>query len=342
MAADFESNFFTMLELLDAGSRLEVEGVCTKVTVPPNEVVYSQGDPSNSVYIISSGRVEVFTHSPDGRLTRSIGFMGKGEFFGDLGVLTGHERLGSVRTCEPTKLLQIEKLAFIRVLEKVPKMGAYFSRNLARRLHLTSTQAHVNVYSVDLAGNLQHFDLLTVLQPIVGRQRSGELHLHNAGNELIGSFFFRQGRIEHARYLHLAGAEALWQAFVPLSSEGTFIFRAMDEPAAPFANETRIEIEGPELLKYGASCHEASAALPENLRLMNGRLNHLAESLSWTDEGTRPLADRIWELMAKRPQSLDSLWRRVNVSSISFLQTVSLLVDTAQAELLPVETAPRE
>jgi CRP-like cAMP-binding protein len=340
MAADFESNFFTLLELLDQGSRLEVEGVCTKITVPPNEVLYKQGDPSNSVYIVSSGRVEAFTQSPDGRMTRSIGFMGKGEFFGDLGVLTNHERLGSIRTCEPSKLLQIEKLAFVRMLEKVPKMGAYFSRNLARRLHYTSTQAHVNVYSVDLAGNLQHFDMLTIFQPIIGRQRSGELHLHNAGNEIVGSFFFRLGRIERARYFHLVGAEALWQAFVPASSEGTFIFRAMDEPAMQFADETRIEIEGPDLLKYGAACHEAIGALPENLRLMNGRLNRVAESLSWTDEGTQPLADRIWELIAKRPQTLDSLWRRLNVSSLSFLQTVSVLVDTAQAEVLPVETAP--
>ena len=342
MAADFEGNFFTLLELLDPSSRMEVERVCANVNVPPNEVVYSQGDPSNSVYIVAAGRVEAYTQSPDGRLTRSIGFMGKGEFFGDLGILAGHERLASIRTCEPTKLLQIEKLAFVKMLEKVPKVGAYFSRNLARRLHHTSTQAHVNVYTVDLAGNLQHFDLVTVFQPIIAKQRSGEFHLHNASNELIGNFFFREGRLEHAHYLHLIGAEALWQAFVPIAAEGTFIFRAMAEPAMKVAEEAKIEIEGSDLLKYGAACREAMEAMPEPYRLMSGRLNRLAEALSWTDEATQPLAERIWELIAKRPQPLDSLWRRLNVSTLSFLQTVSFLVNSAQAEVLPSETVPRE
>src|SRR5271156_776047 len=100
MAVNFESNFFTLLELLEPASRLEVEGACTKVSVRANEVIYKQGDPSNSVYIVASGRVEAFTQSPDGRQTRSLGFMGKGEFFGDLGILTSQERLAAIRSCE--------------------------------------------------------------------------------------------------------------------------------------------------------------------------------------------------------------------------------------------------
>src|SRR5277367_1304136 len=105
-------------------------------------------------------------------------------------------------------------MVFLNLLEKIPKMGAYFSRNLARRLHQTATEAHLNVYELDLSGNLRHFDLLTIFRAITGMGRSGELHLHNSANELIGSFFFREGRIEHARFVHLEGIEAIWQGFV--------------------------------------------------------------------------------------------------------------------------------
>jgi len=340
---NFECNFFTLLELLDPTSRLEVEAACTKLSFPPNQPVYEQGTPANAVYIVSSGLVEAVTQSPDKKQTRSIGFMGRGDFFGDLGVLTGNARLAGVRTCEPTKLLQIEKLAFQRLLEKVPKMGAYFSRNLARRLYKTSAEAQTSIYSLDLGGNLQHFDLLTIFQAITSMGRSGELHLHNSANELIGSFFFRKGRAEHARFVHLVGVEAIWQGFVQSATEGTFTFRVMEEPSVPFTEENRIGLESTDLLMQGVTRRDDYQALPETLREMKGRIGRVAESLQWTTPETQSLAERIWELIAKRPQPIDSLWRRLNYSSISFLEAVNQLVQTGQAELLaaaPAEQKP--
>jgi len=339
MEHNFEANFFTLLELLDPASRLEVEGACTKLSLPAHQVVYEQDYPSNAVYIISSGLVEAVTTSPDGKQTRSVGHMGKGDFFGDLGVLTGQNRLARVHTCEPTKLLQIEKLAFQRLLEKVPKMGAYFSRNLARRLHQTSTQAHLDIYSVDLAGNLKHFDLLTIFQAITSMGRTGELRLNNSSNELIGSFFFRQGKTEHARFSHLEGTEAIWQGFVELATDGTFVFHVMGQPTAQFTAETKIEMESIDLLMQGASRRDAYQSLPEPLRKMEGRLSRLTETLSWTDPDTQALAERIWELISKRPQPLGSLWRRLHHSSVTFLETIDLLMKSGQVDILKDEPA---
>ena len=337
MEHNFEANFFTLLELLDPGSRLEIEGLCTKISFPPNHFIYEQGAPANAVYIVSSGVVEALTKSPDGKKTRSIGFMGRGDFFGDLAILTGLSRLASVRTCEPVKLLQMEKTAFLRLLEKVPKMGAYFSRNLARRLYQTSTEAHRDVYGVDLAGNLQHFDLLTIFQAITSICGSGELKLNNSGNELIGSFFFRKGKVQHARFAHLSGIEAIWQGFVQLSTDGTFVFRVMPEPIDQFGPETRIEMDSTNLIMQGASLRDTYDALPASMRLMEGKLNRLGGVISWQDEETRELAVRIWDLISKRPQSLDSIWRRLQYSSITFLEAVKVLVETKQAEILPNE-----
>ncbi len=238
------------------------------------------------------------------------------------------------------KLLQIEKLAFQRLLEKVPKLGAYFSRNLARRLHETSTKAHLNVYSLDLSGNLQHFDLLTIFQAITSMGRSGELHLHNSANELIGSFFFHEGRAEHARFIHLVGVEAVWQGFVESATVGTFIFRVKDEPSAPpFSDENKIELESTDLLIQGVTRRDTYQAMPESLREMKGRLSRVTESLVWTEPETQALAERIWELIAKRPQPLDSLWRRLNYSALAFLEAVTQLVNTGQAGLLADEPA---
>ncbi len=343
MAIDFEANFFTQLELLDAAGRLEVEGACTKQTLPAGQVVYEQGDPANSVYIVVAGRVEAFTQSPDGRQSRTVGLMGKGDFFGDLAVLTGQPRLAGVRTCEPTKVMQFEKLAFVRMLDKVPKIGAFFARNLAKRLHRTSTEAHVSVYSIDLAGNLEHFDLLVIFYTIIHSNRSGELELHNAENEIIGSFFFREGQLVHARILHLVGVEAIWQSVMPPATPGTFIFHIKDEPSTPYPEDQKVELASDELLAQGVAKHEAFMAIPEELRRMDLRINRRFVELTWNDEATLPLAERIWELIAKRPQPLDSLWRRLTISSMTFLETVNLMANTGQIEVLanePVAEVP--
>jgi CRP-like cAMP-binding protein len=333
MANNFEANFFTLLEFLDPGSRLEVEAACTRESVPPNEIIYAQGDETHSIYIVQTGVVEALTQSPDGQQSRSVGVMGRGDFFGDLGVLTGQNRLATIRSCEPTELLRIEKLAFLHLLEKIPKMGAYFSRNLARRLHETSTVAHLNVYTLDLSGNLRHFDLLTIFQAITSMGRSGELHLNDSANELIGSFFFREGRVEHARFVHLEGIEAIWQGFVESCTDGSFTFRVMDQPTAVFNEAHRIELGCTDLLIQGVTRRDVYHALPEALRQMEARLSRLTETLVWTEPETQTLAGAIWEFMARRPQPLASLWRRVNYSSLTFLEVINQLLITGQAEL---------
>jgi CRP-like cAMP-binding protein len=332
METNFESNFFTLLEFLDAGSRLQIDAVCTRKKVDPQEMVYAQGDPADAIYIVSSGVVEVITQSPDGLQTRSVGFMGRGDFFGDLAVFTGQPRLAGIRALEPTELLRIEKLAFLNLLEKVPKMGAYFARNLARRLHKTSTEAHLSVFAIDLTGNLRHFDLLTIFQAITSMGRTGDLHINNSGNELIGSFFFREGRAEQARFVHLEGIEAIWEGFVQSATDGTFTFRATDKPSVPGSEQHQIELGSTDLLMQGCTRRDAFHALPEEMRLMQGRLSRLTESLAWTDPETQALAERIWELIAKRPQPLDSMWRRVNYSSLTFLNVVTMFIVTRQAE----------
>jgi CRP-like cAMP-binding protein len=344
MEHDFEANFFTLHTLLDATSRIEIDSACKKIAFEPDHVIYRQGEDSHAVFIVASGVVEALTHSPDGRQTRSLAYMKKGDFFGDLGVLTAQPRLATVRACEPTQVLQIEKLMFIRLLDKIPKLGAYFARNLAKRLHKTSSEAQLDSYLLDLGGNLQHFDLLVIFQAITSASRSGELRLNNASNDLIGSFFFHEGRVQFARFSHLEGLEAVWQGFLDSATEGAFSFRVLDKPTLPFNAEHKIECESTDLLMQGVSRRDDYLSIDETWRNMKGKLHRKTEALQWTDEASAPLAQRIWELISKRPQSLDSLWRRLSYSSLIFLQVAGELVRTGQAELVPevVEEAEPE
>jgi CRP-like cAMP-binding protein len=339
MEHNFEANFFTLLELLDPASRLEVEAACTPISIPPNQVIYRQGDPANTVYIVASGVAEALTESPDGLQTRSLGYMGRGDFFGELAVLTGQTRLGSVRASDGLELLWIEKSQFLNLLNKVPKMAAFFSRNLARRLHKTSSEAHLQFYSLDLSGALRHFELYTIFQAINQMRLTGELHLHNASNELIGSYFFHEGQGQYARFIHLDGLEAIWQGFVQMSPEGTFTFQVMDKPVLPFSEEHRIELDMADLLTEGTTRRKLYQSLPEPWRGMEGSLRRQSKSLAWSDAETSECATHVWEMLGPQPHPLSSLWRRLNYSSLTFLKVVNGLVETNQAEWSPEKAA---
>jgi hypothetical protein len=153
-------------------------------------------------------------------------------------------------------------------------------------------------------------------------------------NELIGSFFFHDGRAEYARFIHLEGLEAIWEGFLRSATEGSFTFEVMTTPKSPFDEKEKIGLACVDLLMQGVTHRDAYQALPESLRNMENRLSRVAESLAWTEAETQGLAERVWELISKRAQPLDSLWRRVNVSSLTFLEVVNRLVSTGQAELL--------
>jgi hypothetical protein len=72
---------------------------------------------------------------------------------------------------------------------------------------------------------------------------------------------------------------------------------------------------------------------------MEGRINRRFVELTYNDEASLPLAERIWELIAKRPQPLDTLWRRVNCSALTFLEVVANLINLGQVEVLALEPA---
>lgn len=68
------------------------------------DVLFSQGDPSDFIYVIESGRLDVSRPSPLGE-SLMIAELGAGEFVGEMGPLFGLPRSATVRAVEPTRLI---------------------------------------------------------------------------------------------------------------------------------------------------------------------------------------------------------------------------------------------
>jgi CRP-like cAMP-binding protein len=76
--------------------------------ISENEVIFSQGDPGDGLYIVLQGRVRIATADNFGR-ERVLAFYGPGEFFGDMAVLTGAPRSATASASSDVRLLQLRK-----------------------------------------------------------------------------------------------------------------------------------------------------------------------------------------------------------------------------------------
>ncbi len=82
----------------------------------PREVLFSKGDPGESLYLVMSGRVRVGAVSVDGREV-TYALIGPGQMFGEIALLDGGPRSADATAAESSELLVIERrdiLAFIR------------------------------------------------------------------------------------------------------------------------------------------------------------------------------------------------------------------------------------
>jgi CRP/FNR family transcriptional regulator, cyclic AMP receptor protein len=116
----------------------------TAQAFPKNSIIINEGDRSDSIFIIVSGRVKVFLHGDDGREV-VLNVHGPGEYFGEM-VLDEGPRSASVVTLETSKFLVIPKGEFRSFVSAHPD----FAMRLITRLMLRVRVLTENVGSLAL------------------------------------------------------------------------------------------------------------------------------------------------------------------------------------------------
>jgi small-conductance mechanosensitive channel len=97
------------------------------------EPVIRQGDPGESMFVILSGRVEV-TAADHGGPTVSLAELGPGDYCGEMSLMTGAARVASVVAMEETRVVEVSKANFRKVLEVRPELVDELGRALQVRM----------------------------------------------------------------------------------------------------------------------------------------------------------------------------------------------------------------
>jgi CRP/FNR family cyclic AMP-dependent transcriptional regulator len=97
-----------------------------------DKIVYRQGDPADSVFYISSGKVKTTVVSEQGK-EAVVGLLGTGDFFGE-GCLTGEPlRLSTVSTMTECVIVRMRKADITRVIHEEPAFAELFISHLLSR-----------------------------------------------------------------------------------------------------------------------------------------------------------------------------------------------------------------
>jgi CRP-like cAMP-binding protein len=97
-----------------------------------NQIVFSQGDPADSIFYIQKGRLKVVVLSEQGK-EAIVGILGAGQFLGE-GCLNGHPfRISTTTALEECVLTAITRTAMLALLGSEPKFSAFFVAYLLNR-----------------------------------------------------------------------------------------------------------------------------------------------------------------------------------------------------------------
>lgn len=105
----------------------------TRRSAARGSVIMAAGDPTDSLYLVVSGRLKVVMGDAGGREV-ILSILGPGEFFGEMGLIDDSPRSAGVIAIEPCELLALAKRDFDACLAENFEMAMGVMRALVKRL----------------------------------------------------------------------------------------------------------------------------------------------------------------------------------------------------------------
>lgn len=95
------------------------------------ELLFKQGDPPDEVYLVKSGKIEIFVN--DGESKKRLNIVTEGEFLGEMAIIDGRPRSASAAALEDSTVIIIDRKSLLKQIEEDPLLGALIT-TLVRRL----------------------------------------------------------------------------------------------------------------------------------------------------------------------------------------------------------------
>jgi small-conductance mechanosensitive channel/CRP-like cAMP-binding protein len=123
------------VELFHTLTDEERRALADRLTVAPfvgGEAMTRQGAEAHWLYMITEGEAEVRV-MVDGNLSKKVATLHAGDFFGEMGLMTGEPRIATVIALADTECYRLDKKGFEDIMRRRPEIAEDISHILARR-----------------------------------------------------------------------------------------------------------------------------------------------------------------------------------------------------------------
>src|SRR5258706_1121727 len=153
-------------EVLPPALLEQIAAVATVRSFPKGAIVVNEGDETDSLYVVLSGRARVFVGDADGREVQ-LHHLGAGEYFGEV-TLDGGPRSASVMALEECRCAVIRRAELDAFVARNPAFALHLVRKLASRVR-GLTESVRSLALMDVYGRVARL-LLELAEERDGRQ----------------------------------------------------------------------------------------------------------------------------------------------------------------------------
>jgi CRP/FNR family cyclic AMP-dependent transcriptional regulator len=137
---------------MDPSDLAVIEKRMVRRTYPRNTIILSEGDNSDSLYVILGGKVKVYLNDENGK-EAIINYQEAGEYFGELSLIDDSKRSASIMTTTKSTMAIMSKQAFHEVLKSNPNIAIHLLKDMVYRVR-TLTDEVKSLALSDVYGRL--------------------------------------------------------------------------------------------------------------------------------------------------------------------------------------------
>jgi len=105
-----------------------VQNVGTPRTYQPGEMVFNEGSPGTSMYVVLDGNIEIRVGG------KSMEVAGRGSIIGEMALIDTSARSATVVAQDYCVLAQVNRSQFLSLMQKTPCLGLSVMKTLVTRL----------------------------------------------------------------------------------------------------------------------------------------------------------------------------------------------------------------
>lgn len=103
--------------------------------VQEGEIIFNEEDEGDSMFFVREGEIEIRKRS--GKKDKVIAIFGKGDFFGEISLLTGKPRSATAVARDDSILIEVNTEKFKKMIKTYPDVALEVLRKMAERLYRT-------------------------------------------------------------------------------------------------------------------------------------------------------------------------------------------------------------